>query len=61
MLGLHYAELIINLSRDEALWRRAAVFASDRPRGFKWTAGASFAADPFTSALVGWENAILFR
>jgi hypothetical protein len=58
-LGLHCAELIINMSRDEAMWRKAAIFPSSRPRGLKWTAGAAFATDPLTSAFLSWQNIIL--
>jgi hypothetical protein len=58
-LGLHCAELIINMSRDEAMWRKAAIFPSSRPSGLKWTAGAAFTTDPLTSAFISWQNAVL--
>jgi hypothetical protein len=60
-VGLHCAELIINMSRDEALWRRATLFPSGSSSKFLWTSqGASFVSDPFISALLSWQNVILF-
>jgi hypothetical protein len=60
-VGLHCAELIVNMSRDEALWRRAADFRPGSASKFPWASGgASFISDPFISALLSWQNVVLF-
>lgn len=47
--GLHFIELLVNLSRDEAAWRQAT---SKR--------GATYLSEPFWAAATSWENWVLF-
>jgi hypothetical protein len=57
-ITLHFVELLVNMSRDEAAWRIAAV--SDTSRKFIWASGATLSTNPFVAASVSWENVILF-
>lgn len=49
-LWLHCIELLVNLSRDEAAWRRASHY----------DLGAYISLEPFVSAALSWENIVLF-
>lgn len=53
-LGLHGAELLVNVTRDESTWCEAY---SSKRRAAK---GARVRADPLLSAASSWENATLF-
>ncbi|KAJ5232559.1 hypothetical protein N7468_005515 [Penicillium chermesinum] len=50
---LHCLELLVNLSRDEGLWRQAY-------RGTKEAPGTQLSTNPFLSAASSWENIVLF-
>ena len=60
-LGLHCAELIVNTTRDEQVWRSAAKFrqaqggrsASQRP-------GASLGSNSIKAAFASWQSIALF-
>lgn len=58
-LALHCVELLVNLSRDERTWRRAALplKATGEIPG---TGGAQLRSSALKSAVSSWENAILF-
>lgn len=63
-MGLHCAELLVNMARDESCWRKAALRSSDAGPavGAKQSLGkgASYWTDPFAAAAMSWQNAILF-
>ncbi|KAJ5458071.1 hypothetical protein N7475_009459 [Penicillium sp. IBT 31633x] len=52
-IALHCLELLVNLSRDEGVWRRAY---SEK----KEASGTQRATDPFRAAVSSWENIIQF-
>ncbi|KAG2019004.1 hypothetical protein GB937_005643 [Aspergillus fischeri] len=52
-VALHCLELLVNLSRDEGIWRQA--YSETRE-----AAGTQLATNPFRAAVSSWENAILF-
>lgn len=49
--GLHAVELVVNMSRDEAAWRRATSRDGAKPVG---------GDDSLTAAMKSWENGVLF-
>ncbi|PHH92644.1 hypothetical protein CDD83_6414 [Cordyceps sp. RAO-2017] len=53
-LGLHCVELLVNISRDEAAWRRA--YSETR----RQAPGLQISTDPLRAAILSWENAVLF-
>ncbi|PHH90659.1 hypothetical protein CDD83_3022 [Cordyceps sp. RAO-2017] len=55
-VGLHCAELLVNVSRDESAWRRAYVHGGANQNG----QGARRAANPFRAVLSSWEALVLF-
>lgn len=59
-VGLHCAELLVNMARDEGVWRQAAI-----PSGYlnpqqTVKKGATYRTNSFVSATFSWQNAILF-
>jgi hypothetical protein len=52
-VALHSLELLVNLSRDEGVWRQAYSETREAP-------GAQLATNPFRAAVSSWENAVLF-
>lgn len=52
-IALHCLELLVNLSRDEGVWRRAY---SEK----KEASGAQISTDPFRAAASSWENIVQF-
>ncbi|GFF52872.1 hypothetical protein IFM51744_07957 [Aspergillus udagawae] len=52
-VALHCLELLVNLSRDEGIWRQAYSETREAP-------GAQLATNPIRAALSSWENAVLF-
>lgn len=63
-MGLHCAELLVNMARDESCWRRAALPRSDLGPdvGAKqsMSRGTHYQTSPFAAAATSWQNAILF-
>jgi hypothetical protein len=63
-MGLHCAELLVNMARDESCWRKAALRPSDAGPdvGAKRSRskGSSYRTHPFAAAATSWHNAILF-
>ncbi|KAF4214347.1 hypothetical protein CNMCM8980_009166 [Aspergillus fumigatiaffinis] len=52
-VALHCLELLVNLSRDEGIWRQAYTETREAP-------GTQLATNPFRAAVSSWENAVLF-
>ncbi|KAJ5688769.1 hypothetical protein N7462_003161 [Penicillium macrosclerotiorum] len=52
-IALHCLELLVNLSRDEGIWRLAYSETKKAP-------GAQLATNPFRAAVSSWENILLF-
>ncbi|RDA82526.1 hypothetical protein CP532_6500 [Ophiocordyceps camponoti-leonardi (nom. inval.)] len=52
-IGLHCVELLVNLSRDEAVWRRAYSETTKEAPGLQLT------QSPLVAALSSWENVTL--
>ncbi|KAL3478494.1 hypothetical protein BJX99DRAFT_104630 [Aspergillus californicus] len=52
-IALHCLELLVNLSRDEGVWRQA--YSETRQ-----ARGTQLATNPFRAALMSWENIVLF-
>jgi hypothetical protein len=60
-IGLHCAELLVNMARDEAAWRKAALPSGhSNPQQTVKKKGARYQTTPFVSATFSWQNAILF-
>lgn len=59
-MGLHCAELLVNMARDESAWRKAALPASESGRKRSMSRGAAYQTSPFVAAATSWQNAILF-
>ena len=57
-LALHSAELVANMSRDESVWRKAALpeFGNNRRR----KEGAWYRTNPFLTAATSWHSGVLF-
>lgn len=53
-IGLHCVELLVNLSRDESIWRKAYG------NGKKAAPGARLRSNPLMAAVSSWENIVLF-
>ena len=53
-IALHCAELLVNISRDEATWRHAYVGTNGKGPGTTLVTGA------FEAAALSWENVLLF-
>lgn len=49
--GLHAVELVVNMSRDEAAWRRASSTSGVKPAG---------SDESLVAAVKSWENGVLF-
>lgn len=54
-IGLHCVELVINISRDEALWRQA-----HNSTGKRDAKGAVFSENPLRAAITSPQNIVLF-
>lgn len=52
-IALHCLELLVNLSRDEGVWRQAYGETKEAP-------GTQLATNPFRAAVSSWENIVLF-
>ncbi|RCI09719.1 hypothetical protein L249_3956 [Ophiocordyceps polyrhachis-furcata BCC 54312] len=52
-IGLHCVELLVNMSRDEAVWRRAYSETEKQAPGLQLT------QSPLVAAVTSWENVIL--
>ncbi|KAH2072005.1 hypothetical protein KXX03_008645 [Aspergillus fumigatus] len=52
-IALHCLELLVNLSRDEGIWRQAYSETGEAP-------GTQLTVNPFRAAVSSWENAVLF-
>ncbi|KAF7173343.1 hypothetical protein CNMCM5623_005595 [Aspergillus felis] len=52
-VALHCLELLVNLSRDEGIWRQAYSETREAP-------GTQLATNPFRAAVSSWENVVLF-
>lgn len=52
-VALHCLELLVNLSRDEGLWRQAYSETREAP-------GTQLNTNPFRAAVSSWENVVLF-
>ncbi|KAJ6107852.1 hypothetical protein N7523_009175 [Penicillium sp. IBT 18751x] len=52
-VALHCLELVVNLSRDEGIWRQA--YSETRE-----ASGTQLATNPFRAAVSSWENIVLF-
>lgn len=59
-VGLHCAELLVNMVRDEAAWRQAALPSGNINLTQTVKKGARYQTTPFVSAAFSWQNAILF-
>jgi len=57
-IGTHCVELLVNMSRDEDIWRRANTYTAASQRAFN--SGAQVTSNPFFSALTSWQNVIYF-
>lgn len=53
-IALHCLELLVNLSRDEGIWRQA--YRSET----KNAPGTQLVTNPFRAAVLSWENVFLF-
>lgn len=53
-IALHSAELIVNLCRDESVWRASAL------KQRRMLNGTERDTNPFKAALVSWESVVLF-
>jgi len=59
-IGLHCAEFVVNMARDEAIWRQAASPSGTINAKQRLKKGARYQTTPFVSAILSWQNAILF-
>lgn len=59
-IALHFVELFVNMSRDEAAWRQAYATISDDEINKFPSPGASLSRSPLFSALSSWEYITLF-
>ncbi|QKX63931.1 uncharacterized protein TRUGW13939_11103 [Talaromyces rugulosus] len=65
-IALHCAELLVNLSRDEATWRKAYSNNSETTKKRETAAaaaapgGAQLRTNPFSANVSSWESIVLF-
>jgi hypothetical protein len=58
-IGLHCVEILVNISRDENVWRSAAL-PRQRPKVESQATGAQLKVSAIKAAVTSWESALLF-